>query len=102
MNDAESKFKSLQEDKLWVTNYPMKANMLALTTVIGNLTRNLDSKGNVKQSNISFGNSTPSIVASGNNEKYDPPKPGKPLTKIFGKQMKSYCGKCNRGKGFWG
>ena len=21
---------------------------------------------------------------------------------MFGKQMKSYCGKCNRGKGFWG
>ena len=33
-NDAESKFKSLQGDKLWVTNDPM-----ALTMVIGNLTR---------------------------------------------------------------
>ena len=21
---------------------------------------------------------------------------------MFGKQMKSYCGKCSRGKGFWG
>ena len=39
MNDEESKFKSLQEDRLWVTNDHMKANMLALTTVIGNLTR---------------------------------------------------------------
>ena len=42
MNDAESKFRSLQGDKLWVTNDPMKANMLSLTTVIGNLTRQLD------------------------------------------------------------
>ena len=102
MNDAESKFEILQEYKLWVTNDPMKANMLALTTVIGNLKIQLDSKGNVKQSNKSFGNSTPSIVASGNNEKYDPPKPGETLTEMFEKQMKSYCGKCNRGKGFWG
>ena len=39
MNDAESKFKSLQEDKLWVANEPMKANMLAITTVIVSLTR---------------------------------------------------------------
>ena len=39
MNDAESKFNSLQEDKLLVTNDPMKAKMLTLTTVIGNLTR---------------------------------------------------------------
>ena len=39
MNDAEYKFKILQEDKLWVTNDPMKAKMLALTTVIGKLTR---------------------------------------------------------------
>ena len=39
MNYAESKFKSLQEDKLWVTKDPMKAKILALTTVIGNLTR---------------------------------------------------------------
>ena len=76
MNDAESKFKILQEDKLWVTNYPMKAKMRALTMVIGNLTRQLDLKGNINQSNKSFGNSTPSIVASGNNEKYDAPKPG--------------------------
>ena len=50
MNDAESKFKSLQEDKLWVTNDPMKAKMMALTTVFGNLTRQLDSKVNIKQS----------------------------------------------------
>ena len=62
MNDAESKFKSLQEDKLWVINNPMTAKMLALTTVIGNLTRQLDSKENMKQSNKYFGNSTPSIV----------------------------------------
>ena len=93
MNDTEPKFKSLQEYKLWVTNDPMKAKILDLTTVIGNLTRQLDSKGNVKQSNKYFVNSTPSIVASGNNEKYDPPKPGEPLTNVFGKQMKSYCGK---------
>ena len=72
MNDTESKFKSLQEDKLWVSNNPMKAKMLAITTVIGNLTRQLNSKGDVKQSNKSFGNSTPSIVESGNNKKYDP------------------------------
>ena len=76
MNDAESKYKSLQEDKLWVTNYTMKAKILDLTTVIGNLTRQLDLKGDVKQSNKSFGDSTPSIVASGNNYKYDPPKRG--------------------------
>ena len=76
MNDAESKFNDLQEDKLWVTNDPMKAKILAPTTVIRNLTRQLSSKGNVKQSDKSFGNSTPSIVASGNNEKYDAPKPG--------------------------
>ena len=43
MNDAESKFMSLQEDKLWVTNDPMKAKMLALTTVIGKLTKQMDS-----------------------------------------------------------
>ena len=83
MNDTEPKFKSLQEDKLWVTNDPIKAKMLTLTIVIGDLTRQLDSKGNVKQSNKYFGNSTPSIVASGNNKKYDPPKPGKPLTNSF-------------------
>ena len=66
------------------------------------LTRQLDSKGYIKKSDKPLGNSPPSIGASGNNEKYDPPKPGEPLTKIFGKQMKYYCGKCNRGKGFWG
>ena len=98
MNDAESKLKSLQEYELWVRNDPMKANMLALTTVIGNLTRQLISKGNVKQSKKYFGNSTPSIVASGNNKKCDPPKTGELLSKMFGKQMKSYCGKLNRGK----
>ena len=42
MNDTESKFKSLQEDKLWVTKDPMRGNILDLTTVIGNLTRQLD------------------------------------------------------------
>ena len=67
MNDAESKFKSLQEDKLWFTNDPMKANMLALTTVVGKLTRQLDSKGDVKQSDEPLGNSPLSIGASGNN-----------------------------------
>ena len=72
MNDVESKFKSLQEDNLWVTNNPMKEKMLALTTVIGKVARQLDSQGDVKQSNKSFGNSTPSIVESGNNKKYDP------------------------------
>ena len=65
MNDEESKFRSLQEDKLWVTNNPTKANILALTTVIGNLTNQLDSKGT---NNEPFGNSNPSTVASGNNE----------------------------------
>ena len=54
----------------------MKSKMLALTTFIGNLTRQLDSKGSIKQSNKSFGNSTPSIVAPGNNETWDAPKPG--------------------------
>ena len=49
MNDAESKFKILQEDTLWVTNNPMRAKILALTTVIRDLTRQLDLKGNVKQ-----------------------------------------------------
>ena len=75
--------------------------MLDLTTVIGKLTRQIDSKGEVKQSDKSFGNFSPSIGASGNNEKYDPPKPGEPLTKFFGKQMKYYYSKCNRGNGFW-
>ena len=74
INDAESKFRSLQEDKLWVTNDPMKAKMLDLTTVIGNLTKQLDSKGTTKKFNKYFGNSNPSTVASGNNEKYDAPK----------------------------
>ena len=76
--------------------------MLALTTVIGKLTRQLDSKGDVKQSDKPLGNSLPSIGASGNTEKYDPPKPGEPLTKMFGKQMKYYCSKRNKEKGFWG
>ena len=102
MNDAESKFKSLKEDNLWVTKDPMKENTLVLTTVIGKLTRQHDSKGDVKQSDKSLGNFPPYIVASGNNKKYDPPKPGEPLTKMFGKQMKYFCIKCNRGKGFWG
>ena len=75
MNDAESRFKSPQEDKLWVTNDPMKANMLALTIVIGKLTRQLDSKGDVKQSDKPLGDFPPSIGASGNNKKYDPLKP---------------------------
>ena len=75
--------------------------MLDLTTVIGKLTRQLDPKGDVKQSDKSFGNFPPSIGASGNNKKYNPPKPGEPLTKMFGKQMKYYCSKFNRGKGFW-
>ena len=102
MNDTESKFRSLQDDKLWVTNDPMMAKMLALTTVIGNLTRQLDSKGTMKQSNKSFGNFTLSILTSGNNKKYDAPKPGESITKMSGKQLKTYCGKCNRAKGFWG
>ena len=101
MNDEESKFKSLQEDKIWVTNDPMKSKMLVLTTMIGNLTRQIYSKGSLKQSNKYFGDSTPSVVVPGNNEKYNPPKPGEPLTKNFGKQLKTYCNKCNRGKGFW-
>ena len=83
MDGAESKFKRLREEKLWLTNTPMKANMLAPTMVIGNLTRQLDAKGDVKQSNKYFGDSTPAIVASSNNKKYDPPKPGELLTKMF-------------------
>ena len=67
MKDAESKFRSLQEVKLWVKNNPMKAKMLDLTTVIGNLTRQLDSKGTTKQFNKPFGNTNPSTVASGKN-----------------------------------
>ena len=89
INNAEYKFKSLQEDKLWVTNDPMKAKILALTTVIGNLTRQLDSKGSIKKSNESFGNSTPSIVAPGNNERWDAPKPGKSRAKMVGKQLRT-------------
>ena len=77
MNDAESKFRSLQEYKLWVINDSMKAKMLDLKTVIGNLTRQLDSRANMKQSNKYFGNSTTSIVASINNKKFNVPKPGK-------------------------
>ena len=100
MNDAESKFKSLQEEKLWVTNNPMKAKMLALITVIGKLTRQLDSKGDLKQSDKHLGNFPPPIGSSGNNEKYDPPKAEEPLTKIFRKQLKIYDGKFNRGKCF--
>ena len=42
MNDAESKFTSLQEDKLWVTNDPTKAKMFALTILIRKLTRQID------------------------------------------------------------
>ena len=60
---------------MWVTNNSMKAKMLALTTVLGNLTKQLDSKGTTKQFNKTFGNSNPSTVASGNNEKYNAPKP---------------------------
>ena len=85
MDGAESKFKRLREEKLWLTNTPMKANMLAPTMVIGNLTRQLDAKEDVKQSNKYFGDSTPSVVVPGNNEKYNPPKPGELLTNVFGK-----------------
>ena len=45
---------------------------------------------------------TPSIFESGNSKKYNPPKPGESLTKMFVKQMKSCRSKCNQGKGFWG
>ena len=69
MNDAESKSKSLQEDKLWVTNDPIKAKMLAPTTVIGTLTRQLNSKGYAKQSDKPLGSSPLSIGASDNNKK---------------------------------
>ena len=78
MNDGGYKFKSLQKDKLCVTNDPMKSNMLAPTTVVWKLTRQLDLKGDVKQSDKYFGNLPPSIDASGNNERYDPPKPREP------------------------
>ena len=80
----------------------METTMLALTTVIGKITRQLYSKGDVKQSDKPLGNSPPFIGASDNNKKYDPPKPGEPLTKMFVKQLKTYCGKCNRGKVLWG
>ena len=80
----------------------MKSKMLALTKVIGNLTSKLDSKGSIKQSNRSFGNSTPSIVTPGNNEIWDAPKLGESRTKMVNKQLRTYCGKCNRRKGFWG
>ena len=102
MNDAESKFKSLQEDKLWVTNDPMKAKMVALITVIGELTIQLYSKVDLKQSDKPLSYFPPSIGASANNKKYDPPKPGEPLTKMFRKKMKYYCSKCNRENKFWG
>ena len=59
-------------------------------------------KGDVKQSDKPLGNFPPYIGASGNNKTCNPPKPGEPLTHFFGKQMKYYCSKCNRGKGFWG
>ena len=101
MNDAESKFKILQEDKLWVTNDPTKANLLTLTTVIGKLTRKIDSKVDVKQSDKPLGNFSPSIGSSSNNKKYDPQKPGELLTKMFRKKMKYYCSKWIIEKGFW-
>ena len=61
----------------------MKAKMLDVTTVIGKLTIQLDSKGYVKQSDKPLGDFLLPIGASGNNEKYNPPKPGEPLTKMF-------------------
>ena len=63
----------------------MKANMLTLTTVIVKLTRQLDWKGDVKQADKPLGNFPPSICASDNNKKDDPPKPGELLTKTFRK-----------------
>ena len=75
--------------------------MMALTAFIGNLTRQLDSKGSIKQSTGSFGNSTPSIVAPRNNETWEEPKPGESRTEMVRKQLITYCGKFNRGKGFW-
>ena len=75
MNDAQSKFKSLQEDKLLVTNNPTRAKMLALTTVIEKLTRQLNLKKDVKQSDKPLGNLLPPLGTSGNNKKYDLPKP---------------------------
>ena len=69
MNDAVSKLRSLQEDKLWVANNLMKAKTLVLITVIGKLTRQIDPKGDVKQSDKPLGNFPPSLGASGNNQK---------------------------------
>ena len=86
MNDAESKFKSLQEDKLWVTNDPMKEKMFSLTPVIGKITRKIDLKGDVKKLDKPLGHLPPPIGASGNNKKYNSPKTGEPLTKMFGKR----------------
>ena len=80
----------------------MKAKILDLTTVIGNLTKQLYSKGTTKKFNKPFGNSNPLTVASGNNEKYDAPTPGEPFIKMFRKKLKIQCGKCNKGKVFWG
>ena len=80
----------------------MKAKMLALTLVIAKLTKQLNLKGDVQKLDKSRGNFPPSIGASGNNERDNPTKPGETLTKVFVKQMKYYCSKCNRGKVFWG
>ena len=49
-----------------------------------------------------FENSNPSTFAPGNNEKYDAQKNGESSTKMSGKQLKTYCGKCNKGKKIWG
>ena len=54
----------------------MKAKMLARSTVIGKLTRKLDLKGDVKQSEKPLGDFLSLIGTSGNSKKYDPPKPG--------------------------
>ena len=62
--------------------------MLALTTVIEKLTRQLNLKKDVKQSDKPLGNLLPPLGTSGNNKKYDLPKPGEPLKTMFGKQMK--------------
>ena len=69
MNDAESKFKILQEDKLWVTNNPVNAKMLDLTTVTGYLTIQLDSKGDIKKPDKPLGNFPHPIGALGNSGK---------------------------------
>ena len=50
MSAAESKFKSLTEDKLWVTRNPMQAKMIALSTVIEKLTKNLGPKNSKRSS----------------------------------------------------